>query len=415
MEYNTSMQQNNDVVKLLRAAVVIWLVYFALSALIDYTLKSIGPVERFCYFADFIIALFFLAIAFLPRLQNRLKKAFLPLIICLMVALPVVANQIAVRFLFQKPLPTPESLLSHSVPFLLIALLLTAWQYKWQHILIFILSVTAANVVIIVSAVPRNNPALNAASLAVIAQAFTFLVVGFFIGVMVGWLRQQQRSLAEANRKLTHYTQTLEDLAVSKERSRIAQELHDTLSHTLSGLSVQLEAMKAYWDVDPATARERLDISLAATRSGLEETRRVLMALRAKPLEELGLVPAIRQMAEATAAHTGLKLNVVLPDTAPVLAPEIEQCLFRVAQEAITNVMQHARAQRLTVKLEFAESDVTLTVEDDGAGFDIRNINNEKHFGLQGMKERAQVVNGKLEIKSEPGAGTTVKLILSRN
>ena len=297
----------------------------------------------------------------------------------------------------------------------MIALLLTAWQYKWQHILIFILSVTAVNVVIIVSAVPRNNPALNAAFLAVIAQTFTFLVVGFFIGVMVGWLRQQQRSLAEANLKLTHYTQTLEDLAASKERSRIAQELHDTLSHTLSGLSVQLEAMKAYWDVDPATARKRLDISLAATRSGLEETRRVLMARRAKPLEESGLVPAIRQMAEAAAAHTGLKLDIVLPDTAATLSPEVEQCLFRVAQEAITNVMQHARAQRLTVKLEFTESNVTLTIGDDGAGFDISKINDEKHFGLQGMKERAQVVNGKLEIKSEPGAGTTVKLILSRN
>ncbi len=184
-----------------------------------------------------------------------------------------------------EPMPTPESLLSHSVPFLLIALLLTAWQYKWQHVLIFILSVAAVNLVIIIASVPQNNPALSAALFAVMAQIFTFLVVGFFISVMVGWLRRQQRSLEEANLKLTNYTRTLEDLAASKERSHIAQELHDTLSHTLSGLSVQLEAMKAYWDVDPTTARKRLDISLAATRSGLEEPRRVLMALRAKPLK----------------------------------------------------------------------------------------------------------------------------------
>ena len=214
---------------------------------------------------------------------------------------------------------------------------------------------------------------------------------------------------------MTNYTQTLEDLAASKERSRIAQELHDTLSHTLSGLSVQLEAMKAYWDVDPTTARKRLDISLAATRSGLEETRRVLMALRAKPLEDLGLVPAIRQMAEAAAEHTDIKMDIVLPDTAPVLSPEVEQCLFRVAQEAITNVTQHARAHKLTVKLEFTESNIILTVQDDGTGFDINKINDEKHFGLLGMKERVQVINGKLEITSLPGAGTTIKLILSRN
>ena len=102
----------------------------------------------------------------------------------------------------------------------------------------------------------------------------------------------------------------MEDLAISRERNRIAQELHDTLSHTLSGLSVQLETMKAYWEVDPATARKRLDKSLAATRSGLEETRRILMALRAKPLEELGLIPALRQMAEEATAKAGITLDI---------------------------------------------------------------------------------------------------------
>jgi signal transduction histidine kinase len=406
------MKKNTDVVKLLRVAVIIWLAYFALSVVIDYTLKSPGRVEQFSYFADFGIALFFLIIAFWPWIQNKLGKVFLPLLICLISILPIFANQIAVRMIFPNPLPPPEALFSRAVPFLLIALLLTAWQYKWQHILIFGLAVAVVNVIIILAVVPSDNPALSAALFAVMSQVFTFLVVGLFISVMVGWLRNQRRSLEEANLKLTNYARTLEDLAVSKERNRIAQELHDTLSHTLSGLSVQLETMKAYWDVDPVTARKRLDVSLAAARSGLEEMRRVLMALRAKPLEELGLVPALKQMAEDAAIHTGLTLDLALPATKPALSPDKEQCVFRVAQEAITNVIKHAGAKTLTVHLVLQENMVILTIQDDGVGFDVNGKNEDKCFGLLGMKERVQMVNGELNIKSQPGSGTTVQLIV---
>ena len=406
------MQKSTDVVKLLRIAVIIWLAYFALSAVIDYTLKSPGGVERFSYFADFGIAIFFLGIAFWPWLQQKLGKVFLPLMIFLISVLPIIANQIAVRFLFPSPLPPPEALFSRSVPFLLIALLLIAWQYKWQHILIFSLLVAAVNVAIILVVVPSNNPALSAALFAVMAQVFTFLVVGFFISVMVGWLRNQRLSLEEANKKLTNYTQTLEDLAVSRERNRIAQELHDTLSHTLSGLSVQLETMKAYWEIDPTTARQRLDKSLAATRSGLEETRRILMALRAKPLEELGLLPALRQMAEEAAARSGITLDLTLPDTKPSLSPEAEQCVYRVAQEAITNVLKHSNATILTVNLLSKDDKITLTIHDNGIGFDATANNNNEHFGLLGMKERVQCINGKLGVTSQPGSGTTVQLTI---
>jgi signal transduction histidine kinase len=240
MDYNTTMQNKREVIGLLRIAIIIWLAYFTFSAVMDYILKSPGSVERYSYFADFGIAIFFLGIAFWPWIQRKLGKVFLPLMIFLISVLPIIANQILVRFLFPKPLPSPEALFSQSVPFLLIALLLIAWQYKWQYILIFNLLVAAVNVAIILIVVPTKNPALSPALFAVMAQIFTFLVVGFFISVMVGWLRKQRLSLEEANLKLINYAQTLEDLAVTKERSRIAQELHDTLSHTLSGLSVQL-------------------------------------------------------------------------------------------------------------------------------------------------------------------------------
>ena len=136
------------------------------------------------------------------------------------------------------------------------------------------------------------------------------------------------------------------------------------------------------------------------------------MALRAKPLEELGLVGAIRQMSEEAATHAGINLDLTLADNIPLITPNTEQCIFRVAQEAITNVIKHAKAKKLTVKLEAKENKVTLTVQDDGIGFEVNDNNGVKHFGLIGMKERAEFVKGELNITSQLGAGTTVKLTI---
>jgi signal transduction histidine kinase len=410
--YNTSMRNKSDIVRLLRIASFLWLAYLGVSAAIDYSLKSPGDVERFFYVADACIAVFVLGITFWPWMQQKSGKAFLPAMIILLCALPIAVNQILAPALFNGPVPPPEAILTRVAPFLLIALILVAWKYQWQHILIFTLAVALLNVLILWGFRPVDKNIFSGGLFAVLTQVVTFLVVGFFINILVGWLRRERRSLEEANQKLTNYAQTLEDLAVSKERNRIAQELHDTLSHTLSGLSVQLETMKAYWEVDPLTARKRLDKSLAAARSGLDETRRILMALRARPLEDMGLAPAIRQLAEEAASRTGLALEMEIAENLPVLSPDIEQCLYRVAQEAITNVLKHARAKKLTVRLETKENKVTLTVRDNGAGFDLQNGNGVKHFGLLGMQERAAFVKGELKISSQPGAGTSIQLTI---
>jgi signal transduction histidine kinase len=404
------MQIKSDVVRLLRIAAALWLAYLGISAAIDYTLKSPGPVEGFFYIADSAIAVFVLGITFWFSIPKRLGKVFLPLMIVLISALPIIINQILVPLLFPGPVPSPEAVLTRVLPFLLIALILVAWKYQWQHVLIFTLVVVLVNILILWSSVPDDRGAFSGGLFAVMTQVVTFLVVGFFINILVGWLNRERRLLEEANSRLTNYIQTLEDLAISKERNRIAQELHDTLSHTLSGLSVQLETMKAYWDVDPDTARKRLDKSLAAARSGLDETRRILMALRAKPLEELGLVAAIRQMAEDAASRSGLALKLELADTIPSLSPGVEQCIFRVAQEAVTNVLKHSKANDLLIKLELKENRVMLTVQDTGVGFDTYVVNGVRHYGLLGMQERVDFVKGDLKITSQPGSGTIVQL-----
>jgi signal transduction histidine kinase len=243
-------------------------------------------------------------------------------------------------------------------------------------------------------------------------QTVCFLVVGYLVNTLVSRLRTQQASLQEANAQLTHYAATLEHLTISRERNRMARELHDTLAHTLSALSVQLETVKAYWDVDGDTARRLVDKSLAATRSGLQETRRALRALRASPLVDLGLIEALRKLAEDGAARANARLELSLPEQAPALSSEVEQCIYRVAQEAVANVVYHANAATLSVDLSTTDGDVRLTVSDDGIGFDERNVADAGHYGLSGIRERALLVGSNLSIRGQPGEGTTVELVI---
>ena len=146
--------------------------------------------------------------------------------------------------------------------------------------------------------------------------------------------------------------------------------------------------------------------------SGLEETRRALKALRASPLDEWGLAKATADMAEDLTSHARLALNLSIPNKMPVLSPDVEQCIYRIAQEAITNAINHACAKQLEVRLEFLEGTVVLNVIDDGVGFDTANVGGGNHFGLSVMQERAQINGGKLNITSQPGAGTTIRLII---
>jgi signal transduction histidine kinase len=356
-----------------------------------------------------------LVLAYWPWLQRKLRQAFVPVVIAVTAISPVIINQFAGRLSPLGPrFGSPEAMVLVMFPFLFVALLLVAWQYKWQHILLVILGITALNLGVRWSSAGPGTQPFQGVLAVFLIQTVIFVVVGFSISYLMSRLRAQQRSLEAANSRLTQYASTLEQLATSRERNRLALELHDTLAHTLSGLSVQLETIKAYWDVDEPTARSILDKSLAATHSGLEETRRALKALRASPLDDLGLALALRKMAEDAASRAGLALDMPEILMVPPLSPDVEQCIYRVAQEAVSNVVKHASAKKLTVKLEFIEGIVTLSVIDDGAGFDDGKIDKTTHFGLAGMQERMQMMGGELNITSKPGSGTTIKLTINQ-
>lgn len=394
--------------QLLRIAASLWLGYLVVLGLIDWKLAPPDhPFAYGYYVMNGLTALMILGLALWSRSQEFLGRTFLPLMIILMSVLPTVS----------KYLLTPESLpgpvISTGVfTVLLIALVLTAWQYRWRHVALFCLGTALLNLGMLFLLVRPLTRAFFFELVITVILTVSFVVIGYFINALMTQLRAQQDSLEQANTQLAHYASTLEHLTISRERNRMARELHDTLAHTLSGLTVQLETVKAYWHVDATTAQVMLDKSLEATRSGLHETRRALKSLRASPLDDLGLSLALRRLVESAARRANLALDLSLPEQIPFLSPDVEQAIYRVAQEAVANVTHHANAKNLKVHLTSNGQEISLLVYDDGRGFKERPGENADHFGLPGMRERAQLVGGKLTVDSQPGQGTTIRLTI---
>jgi signal transduction histidine kinase len=243
-----------------------------------------------------------------------------------------------------------------------------------------------------------------------VVRTVFFLLIGYIVSNLMTEQRNHRQELAEANRKLVRYASTLEQLAVSQERNRLARELHDTLAHALSGLAVQLDAIATVWDPIPTKACSMLERALSITRIGLDETRRALQDLRASPLEDLGLGLAIRNLAEGVADRGDLALELDVPEHITNLSPEVEQCYYRVAQEALENVLRHANAQSISVSLWQRDGQLTMQFSDDGSGFTAASMAADDRFGLKGMQERAELIGGALEVRSNAGQGTTIRL-----
>jgi signal transduction histidine kinase len=299
-------------------------------------------------------------------------------------------------------------------------LLIVAWQYRFRYAVLYTLLISGLEWLMVLNADTPDHlgAAINSNSL--ITRAIIYLLVGYIVTGLMSRQRQQHHQLetanqrqAESNAKLAHYAATIEQLSTSRERNRLARELHDTLAHSLSALSVQLEAVSALWKVDPAAARKMLTQADETTRTGLTEARRALQALRAAPLEESGLALALRDAAQVAAKRGDLRLDLDVPELATTLPPAVEQGVYRIAQEALENVVRHARASRLSVKLACTLPDLELSIRDDGLGFapDAQNGDSNR-FGLRGMRERAAMLGATLQINSQPGQGAHICLKL---
>ena len=197
--------------------------------------------------------------------------------------------------------------------------------------------------------------------------------------------------------------------AQEDERRRIAQELHDEVGQSLTVVLLGLRrARDRAEELDPALA-ELLASAQETTRGGLEEVRRIAQRLRPGMLEDLGLLASLSSLASDASQTAGIEVTRAFAPGLPPLDPATELVVYRVAQEALTNVVRHARASRAEVGLSKQGGSLVLRVVDDGRGFGPRPV---EGAGLQGMRERAQLVGGTLELRDREGGGTEVRLVV---
>jgi two-component system NarL family sensor kinase len=196
-------------------------------------------------------------------------------------------------------------------------------------------------------------------------------------------------------------------LGAAEERNRLAREIHDTLAQGLAAIALQLETADALLDSDSRRAQHAVRQALTLTRANLDEARRSVMDLRATPLEGRTLADALAALVKDYDAQYPIKATFESVGAMHPLPMRIEAALYRVAQEALTNVIRHADARHVAVELTVVPDRVELTVEDDGLGFDTE-VMPPGRFGLIGMNERAKLLGGTMELCSCVDEGTSL-------
>ncbi|MBF2034194.1 MAG: sensor histidine kinase [Leptolyngbyaceae cyanobacterium T60_A2020_046] len=244
---------------------------------------------------------------------------------------------------------------------------------------------------------------------------FLFVVLLVFVLLMVNALlaeRQRREDLREANDKLRDSAAQIEALAMAQERSRIAREIHDSLGHSLTALNIQLEGAVKLWEADPPRAREFLMQAKQLGSTALGDVRQAVATVRANPLRFQRLEEAIADVSQQFAHATGITPTLRLSSL--VLPPSIQVNLYRIVQEALTNISKHAAATTVDITLQSVPPDhgggLSLTIRDNGRGFFLDD--NRSGFGLNSMKERAEAEGGRFQLISAPGEGCTLQVWL---
>ena len=384
-------------------------IYFALE-----TGETRTPTQIYSFFnaATNLLLIGYLS---LPWLNRKFKDWYLPVALVFATTMPVISN---VLYLAETEADYLNIVITRSwllLPILVVPLVLIAWQYRFRYVIMFIIFITVFNWIMLYSVVEWTGiETLQVLGIPLVV-AFAFGAVGLIVNRLVQSQRQQRSELIQANLKLAEHAITLEELAISRERNRLARELHDTLAHTLSGLAVNLEAIRILIPKASDEVQEKLQQSLASTRTGLVETRRAMKDLRSKQLEDLGLKLALQKIAREAEQRAGFNLDMKLPDQLPEIIPLVEQAFYRIAQEALENIVRHAQAETVRMELKLTDNELILKISDDGKGLDPSQASENEHLGLRGMQERAKNVGGRLEVNSQPLSGTTITFVIEVN
>ncbi|MGD0003158.1 MAG: sensor histidine kinase [Anaerolineaceae bacterium] len=212
--------------------------------------------------------------------------------------------------------------------------------------------------------------------------------------------------LTKANQQLREYALQVEDLTITKERNRLAREIHDGLGHYLTIVHMQIQAARAILTANPERARDALDSAQNLTQEALVDVRRSVAALRAAPEDNLPLPDRITKMLKSCDT-VGISSDLRVIGKVRSLTPQTELTLYRAAQEGLNNTCKHAQASQIWITLDYSgEEYVRLTVRDDGMGAE----NTEGGFGLLGLQERVNLLNGELKTTSSFGQGFDLEI-----
>lgn len=199
--------------------------------------------------------------------------------------------------------------------------------------------------------------------------------------------------------------------AQEEERQRIARELHDGLGPALASLNIRLLTVRKLLERDGHPTAGEIEELAEQAQASMRDIRRLIHDLRPVALDELGLVPALREHLARCEREHGLVIDFAAEEGKRLPAP-VETTLFRIVQEAVNNVLRHAQAQHVQVILMRDEDHVKLHVTDDGQGFDVQLPRSGVHIGLWSMRERVEQLGGQFEVRSAPGQGTIVTAVV---
>jgi signal transduction histidine kinase len=243
-----------------------------------------------------------------------------------------------------------------------------------------------------------------------VAEVLMFGLGLFFVAHLVNTLlleRKMQDQLALAHAQLREYALQIEELAAVQERNRIAREIHDSLGHALTTLNVQLQTAVKLWQHNPAEAQPFLEQAQRLGKVAMQEVRQSVHALRADARTEEPLEQAISALVKEFCQGTGVQVSTRI-DLQTVLPTPINKTIYRVIQEALTNVCKHAEASVVKLQLQQTLSYIYLSITDNGQGF--QSQGSASGFGLQGMRERVAALRGRLQIDTQPGSGCCIQV-----
>ncbi|AEE91838.1 DegS sensor signal transduction histidine kinase [Tepidanaerobacter acetatoxydans Re1] len=231
--------------------------------------------------------------------------------------------------------------------------------------------------------------------------------LGVALGFLKGDLKDMSGHISDINERRNLAAKIIK--AQEEERQRVARDIHDGPAQTLANIVIQTDICERLMERDLNEAKKELNQLKKIVRSSLQELRKIIFNLRPSSLDNLGLQAVTKRYCEEFQEETGIRTEFRFFGDKTRLGSEIEVTIFRLIQEALTNVKKHSKAKNCIVKLEFGDGKANLVIADDGVGFEVStkdSSDSEQHFGIMTIKERVALVDGSFNIESEPGQGT---------